>query len=461
MVLKQKNKKYRYKRLIFLLVLLVFGVVLKLRWHAWFHNTPEMSYVTPYQIDRVILTAGEDFTTQRTISWRCDTTLHNAGIYLQYMKDSTSILNKTDYAQVIKSISGKGAYYQVHLKDLPIGKYRYKIFTGDKISDYYHFDIKPLDDSTQFIFVGDVQDPDGRLSDSLFNRLQKTNLPTDFIAMCGDQIEGPCDNFWQIWYNSLSQWRGQTPLLVSTGNHEYLKKGFFREIDPRWVPQFGYPSNGPEGFEGKSYYIDLPLCRFIVMDSEKITSISSIMNHRKWLTDIVSKSPKKWNILMMHHALDCIREGRTNIAMHYFFKPLVLDLKLDLVLQGHDHSYARWTTKVDGKETTPIRVISVASPKLYPNKFDDDIDRIGSGMPMYQYIKLYRDSLVYKSFEFDNTLYDYVVLHKQKKEVYVDDKAKHLEEKFLYNDFPKTKKGNKDRDNYIEEKNKRKVSKNS
>lgn len=455
--------KKRTKLIIYIIagILIIFGVVLKLRWHAWFYNKPEMPYITPYSIDRVTLSPGENFSNERTISWRCDTILHDAGIFIEVLQDSVTINQKTDYAQVIQSRSGKGAYYQVHLRDLPYGSYRYKIFTGDKISDYYHFEVKPLTDSLSFLFIGDVQDPDGHVSDSLFTKLRQSDVYSDFIAMCGDQIEGPCDNFWGIWFNSLGSWAGQMPLLVSTGNHEYFKNGFFREIDPRWVPQFGYPHNGPEGFEGKSYYVDFPLCRFIVMDSEKITTIPAIIKHRSWLKDIVSKSGKKWNILMMHHAMDCIREGRTNIAMHYFFKPLVLDLNIDLVLQGHDHSYARWITKKDNRETTPVRVISVSSPKLYPNKFDEDIDRIGSGMAMYQNIQVYRDSIVYKSFEFDNTIYDYVVIHKQKNEVFIDDKAKYWEEKFLYDGFAKNKKGEKARAKYIKAKNERSIAKNS
>lgn len=462
---KKKSKKRRIYLYIFLVIIIIAGVIFKMRYRAWFINLPEEPYNTPTTIDRVTLTPAEDFTNSRTISWRCDTMIQPAGVLLEERLKNDSLWHeeniKTSFAKVIQSRSGKGAYYEVKLKDLKNRIYRYKVFTGEDTTKYYKFEVKPLVDSMNFLFIGDVQDPVGTLTDSLFNKLRKTGPSADFIAMCGDQIEGPSDKFWTIWYNSLGSWQGNTPLIVSTGNHEYLKKGFSMDLDSRWVAQFGYPQNGPEGFKGRTYYIDFPLCRFIVLDSNDIVSISSISNHRRWLKKVLEQSNKKWNILMMHHALDCARDGRTNLVMHYFFKTLVLDSKIDLVLQGHDHSYARWNTYKEGKASTPIRIISVASPKMYPNRFDKEIDRLGSGLDLYQNIRIYRDSLVYQSFEFDNSIYDYITIHKDKADsLSIDDKAKNWEEKFNYHDFPKGTKGDKLLKEYEKEVSIRRMRKN-
>lgn len=446
-----KNKARKIFVCVFLVFIVCIGFVFKLRWHAWFGNVPEEPYITPDSVDRVMLTSGQDFAHSRVISWRCDTVLRPSGVILQRIEDSVVVSDRkieSIHSTIVSSNGGKGAYYNVVLDGLDSGLYRYRAYSGKDTSQYYSFAVHPINDSLRMLFIGDVQDPTGALSDSLFDHLQRCGPNVDFVAMCGDQIEASADKYWNIWYKSLSSWGGSMPMIVSTGNHEYLKKFFYSELDPRWVWQFYYPQNGPKGFISRSYYIDFPLCRLVVMDTNSIEGIPSINNHRAWLKEVMASSDKKWNILMMHHAVDCARSGRTNLVMHYMFKSLILSLKFDLVLQGHDHSYARWNSYDDGVATTPIRVISVASPKMYSNKFDLDIDRMASGLPLYQYIRMNNDSLEYSAYTFDDKIYDDLVIRKSKNDVSIDDKAKHWRERFEYDAFPRNAKGDKERLEY-------------
>ena len=95
------------------------------------------------------------------------------------------------------------------------------------------------DRATHFVYMGDVQDPGIAESKRYFDYLRHAADSIDFFAFAGDQIEGPTDAYWRAWYTSIGSLTHSIPIIAAPGNHEYLKKGFGRELDPRWVRQFG------------------------------------------------------------------------------------------------------------------------------------------------------------------------------------------------------------------------------
>ena len=52
----------------------------------------------------------------------------------------------------------------------------------------------------------------------------------------------------------------------------------------------------------------------------------------------------------------------------------LLNENVDLVLQGHEHAYARMTQWEGGKRIPPIYTVSHCSPKFYRVQFDDRFD---------------------------------------------------------------------------------------
>lgn len=444
------SSKRKIALIICAVLLVATAVLTAIRWNAWFGNKPEGVYHTPDSIDRITLVAGADFVHERTISWRCGERLQNAYIEYGIAGEDSSILQPRRVparGQDIASRSGHGCYYQVHLSQLVEGQsYRYRLHTGEQSSRYYTFGIPQSSSETSFLYLGDVQDPDGRMSDSLLAKLPALSLRTDFLAVAGDQIEGPANEYWDVWYKSLGQWSPELCIVAATGNHEYLKKGLMRELDPRWVPQYGFPTNGPEDFEGRSYYIDFPLMRYIVMDSNGINAPTDVYRHREWLRTALRGSRQPWQVVMFHHGIYSVREGRSNPVMRYAFRPILEEEGADLVLQGHDHSYSRINTRdAEGKKSTPMYIISSSSPKTYRNGFDEIHDRLGSGLQLYQHIRITRDTIHYRSYQYSGKLYDDVEICKQPSgdAVLVKDHAEQIPEEFLFDAFGSDAKGEK------------------
>lgn len=446
---KGKPRRLRRGLLIALVLLLVGGGLLTYkRRDAWFSNSPEASYYTLDSIDRITLVPGVRFDSERSITWRCGEAPRTS--WLEYgLAGADTIIEERRWlparAEVVETRSGRGCYYQAKLYGLEPGRtYRYRLHTGAEHSPRYDFTIPADSLRSEFVYIGDVQDPSGAMSDSLLPRL-RTLLPRiDFLAAGGDQIEGPTSQYWDIWYKALGDWSPQLTILAATGNHEYLKRGFLRELDPRWTASYAYPKNGPEGFEGRSYYVDFPLLRYIVMDSNGIRSPLDVTRHRAWLSEVLRSSQQAWQIVMFHHAIYNVREGRMHPVMRYAFRGILEEDGADLVLQGHDHAYSRISSRNDeGVPTTPMYIVSSSSPKLYRNGFDEIHDRLGSGLQLYQHIVVTSDSLHYRSHQYDGQLYDDVILHRPSSSgaIRIEDRAGAIPEEFRFSSFASDEKG--------------------
>lgn len=445
-----------------LLGLILIGAgITALRWRAWFGNSPEEPYRTPNQIDRVTLTAGEHFQSERTVSWRCGESLQDS--WLEYaVGSSQDTLQAKEWialpaeGTLVETRSGKGCYYTAKIHGLQAGQsYCYRVSTGALRSDVFDFSVSAsLDTVSRLIYLGDVQDPMGEVSTKLFSSLKKLNdsIPQDAILAAGDQIEGATDVYWRVWYDAIpQQWQASMPMLFSTGNHEYIKRGFARELDPRWVHQYNYPSNGPEGYHGRTYYVDMPMVRLIFLDTTPLTLFNA-WGTRAWLQTALRSSSQPWQIVVFHHAVRSVRQGRSNPLMQYLFKPVLQDGGADLVLQGHDHAYSRITTKGEDNELlSPVYVVSTSSPKMYRNEFSLMHDRLASGMQLYQTLELTKSAIRYRAYQLGGELYDDVeILHAQAPDMphIVVDYAGEWPERFLYDGFGANSKGQKRAEQY-------------
>lgn len=461
--MKKANKRWLSLALVFVL-LVGAAFLLCLRWHAWFSNVDEEPYEAPAYIDRLTLTPGVNFTSERTLSWRYSDVLVEPTFELaleagDIVVDSLHWVRYEPQERLARSRSGAAYYYNVRLVGLEPGRsYRYRIRQGeDELSGTFTMP-SGLDTLLRVTYMGDIQDPSGALSRAQLARFvaqQSGAEAAHFFALAGDQIEGPTDKYWRVWYSSWAEgFLAQTPFVLATGNHEYLKRGFARELDPRWVAQYNYPNNGPRGFEGRSYYIDLPLARFVVLDSNGINTPTDILRHRSWLRDVLLGSSQPWQVVMFHHAVRSVREGRSNPIMRYVYQPILEGCGADLVLQGHDHAYSRIATKAeDGSLATPVYVISSSSPKVYRNEFDDVHDKLGSGLQLYQTIEVRPSEISYRSYLYSGELYDHVRIryaganalqHK------VDDLGQGIAERFEFNAFGTDAKGQEKAERYLE-----------
>ena len=93
---------------------------------------------------------------------------------------------------------------------------------------------------------------------------------------------------------------------------------------------------------------------------------------------------------------------------------MALECGVDLVLQGHEHAYARMAAlNEDGQKSTPVYWISHCSPKHYRILFDERFDRYGISSRYYQIVRVASDTLSVAAYELETgALYDSVAIVK-------------------------------------------------
>lgn len=218
------------------------------------------------------------------------------------------------------------------------------------------------------------------------------------------------------------------PSVPVSGNHEYgglkvdgQKKG--RQLAIQWRPQFTLPveEDLPDDLAETVYTIVYQGVRIIALNSNR-----GLDAQAKWLEKVLQANRCQWKIVTLHHPIFSSGAKRDNAANRALLKPILDKYKVDLVLQGHDHTYARGHTPVRMSDTvspeiTSLYVNSVSGPKMY--QFREDgwkiyerdgvvLDRKAEGTPFFQVIDVNGDWLMYRAYMANGQLYDEVRLKK-------------------------------------------------
>ena len=223
-------------------------------------------------------------------------------------------------------------------------------------------------DDFTFIYLGDSQN--NLLA--LWSRTIRTAVldapHADFLLYAGDLVNhANMDSEWQEWFEAGGWIHAKIPSIPSPGNHEYenYPDTNERRLSTLWRPHFTLPENGPEGLTETTYFTDYQGARII--------SLNSCERHQEqavWLEKTLQDNPNKWTIVTFHHPVFSASEGRDNVEQRKAWKPLLDEYAVDLVLQGHDHTYARGNNigsgvSVRDPNAGTVYVVSVSGPKQY------------------------------------------------------------------------------------------------
>ena len=137
--------------------------------------------------------------------------------------------------------------------------------------------------------------------------------------------------------------------------------------------------------------------QFFLLDTNR--EFFYLKTQRDWLEQELSASTARWKIVVLHHPLFSVR-GKNNLIQRWMFNDLIEEYGVDLVLQGHEHAYARMTRHTDdGQPVTPVYTVSHCSPKNYRIKPDDRFDIITNTSRYYQTVDISGDTLTMKAYD--------------------------------------------------------------
>lgn len=393
--------------------------------------------------ERIVLTWKEDPSTTQAVTWRTDTTVETAVAQIALAEDGPLFITKAKESPavttLVKTDLGERHYHAVNFTGLePDTLYVYRVGDGTNWSAWNHF--RTASDQVQpfsFIYFGDAQNAVKAHCSRVFREAFSDAPRARFTLHAGDMINrGNRDAEWGEWYDAAGWVNAMIPMICIPGNHEYdvnrvdpppeeVGKNI-RSLARRWDERFEYPENGPVEFQEKAketvYYLDFHGVRIIAMNSMEDISIQA-----KWLEQVLADNPNQWTIVTHHHPVYSASERRDNPELRDAWQPIYDKYRVDIVLQGHDHSYGRTGLmahqgrptknvasgrRTRGQKGGTLYVVSVSGPKLY-GRNDFDFVRRAEDTQLYQIITIDGDELRYKAHTATGDLYDAFTLRKR------------------------------------------------
>ncbi|MEM9859709.1 MAG: metallophosphoesterase family protein [Bacteroidota bacterium] len=404
-----------------------------------------LDYYPPTPIpDRIILTLTESPSTSMAVNWRTSLAVNKALVQVAKADASPEFKNKSQLFEgettaLLTDRNGANYHSAVMTELEPETLYAYRVGNGVHWSEWIHFRTASSEpEPLSFLYFGDAQND----LKSMWSRVVRgaySKMPeANFMIHAGDLINrANSDHEWGEWFYAGGWVHSSMPSIATPGNHEYYRNAERQSLlSKHWQPTFTLPENGPEGSEETVYYVDYQDTRIISLNSISLQiSPQDSAAQVNWLKEVLKKNDQKWTVVTTHYPIYSSKRGRDNIGLRDALQPLFEKYKVDLVLQGHDHTYGRGTNLPLGNQKTtiggPIYVVSVSGPKMYDIGLEDWMQRAASNTQLYQLIKIEDNKLRYEAYTVTGELYDAFELEKQKngRNLFVDLAPKEVEER--------------------------------
>ena len=391
--------------------------------------------------DRIVLTWNDDPARTQAVTWRTNDSVKTAFAEIAVADPSSRFdlsaerfrakTQELDISRHDQNESVTVHYHSVVFKGLHADAlYAYRVGDGDqRWSEWMQFRTASSRlDPVEFLYFGDAQNSVlshwSRIMRAAFQKSPNAN----FSIHAGDLINrAHRDREWAEWFKAGGWVYGMIPSIVVPGNHEYdelTEAEQERRLSLQWGPQFELPRYRelPGALDETVYYIDFQGVRVVALNSN-----SEIDAQTGWLDKVLNDNPNRWTVLTFHHPIFSSGDGRDNSRNREAWKPVIEKHDVDLVLQGHDHTYARGHVPIrmmdtnESPRTGPIYVNSVSGPKMY--EFMEGgwdvyrpegvlLDRKAENTQFFQVIRVEGMSLVYKAYMANGELYDAFELRK-------------------------------------------------
>jgi len=386
--------------------------------------------------DRIILNLTETPATSEAVTWRTEAQTVKPQAQIAVAMGTTDVGAKAvtvdaESEPVSVGLSKTVYAHSVIFKDLkPDTEYAYRVGAEGAWSEWNQFRTasgKPA--PFKFVFFGDPQVDIESMCSRVFRMAYHKASDAAFWLFTGDIVnEGERDDLWGELYRAFGWIPRTTPMILTPGNHEYKRNPDIKPVikanqpivteskglSRLWRPQFTLPLNGPAGLEESAYYLDYQGVRIVMLNGTE-----KLEEQAKWLGKLLAKDPQRWTIVCIHQPFYSTGEDRDNPYNRMLFTKIFDKYNVDLLLQGHDHTYGRTyklrnNAKVGDNEQGTVYVVSVSGPKQYePNKrYADLMAKMGTNTMLFQVISVDNDHLKYEAFTAAGELYDSFELKK-------------------------------------------------
>jgi len=307
------------------------------------------------EVSKVTVTFNGDTATSKGFTWY--TTLASANSDLQVVENTGSAPDFSNAIEFtgeydISTNSPEELFHKAEADGLKKDT-SYYFRVGDAAlnlwSDTGAFRTAPKSGAFTFIDLADTQaknEGEAVLSSQTIAKALDTVTNADFMVHNGDIVDtGSNEEQWNWLLGHAQESLLNTTLVPASGNHDEQDNAFMDHFDVK-------PAEGSATTSGAYYSLDYCNAHFIVLNTNEDSAEYADFTPAQiqWLRDDVQAARDagaKWIIVDLHkgpyttsnHATDSDIMGPNGVRT--LVAPIMSDLGIDLVLQGHDHIYAR------------------------------------------------------------------------------------------------------------------------
>jgi 3',5'-cyclic AMP phosphodiesterase CpdA len=424
------------RRLLFLAVILCFALI---SCFVEKHSLPVTSHIPT----RIILGWTGDPASTQAVTWMTEEPVSYpqaqyaiASPNADFQRSAATIA--ADTISISPAPEIKVRHYRAVFEGLkPNTRYVYRVGDGTTWSEWINFrTAADSEKAFRFLYVGDAQNSIKSLWSRSIRAAYSAAPDARFIVYAGDVLaEGYDDSLWGEWWYGMNFIAAMIPSLPVPGNHDVHREPDSPDADqvlsvsPLWNAHFSVPSNGPgTPLDHQSYYFDYQDVRFVFIDvnvfanedfepaeKDRVSKMQA-----GWLEDTLKRNPNEWTIVVQHQPIFAVAKNREYAAMRAVLEPLFDHYHVDLVLEGHDHVYARTHKVFEGRvaedsEPGTVYIISVSGPKMYTldRHFESLMSKTRMNTQMYQIISIDKQTLDFQAYAIDGTLVDRFHLDKK------------------------------------------------
>lgn len=311
----------------------------------------------------------------------------------------------------------------------PATRYVYRVGRDSAWSEWLQFTTAEKTRTPfTFIWFGDPQDDISMHCTRVFREAYRNAPGAAFWMFSGDMTSEPEDKqLGELFYAGAPMF-GMLPMAMVPGNHDMGyemkdgeivrnvkgKKQRTKSASDLWKIHYTLPSNGIPGYEEVSYTFDYQGVRFILLNTN-----DRLVEQAAWMEALLANNPNTWTVVSFHHPLYSSGRERDDKETRSAFQALFDRYAVDLVLTGHDHTYAR-SHKLVQDAVVPMNsggtvyVNSSSGPKFYvynPN-YQKLMAKTAEHTQLFQVITAEQHRLAFKAYTAAGELFDAFELKK-------------------------------------------------
>jgi hypothetical protein len=377
-------------------------------------------YLPDAMPDRIIATPAQDPATGFAVNWRTNARVDVALLQIARAGDSPDVGTPREVRATTTAYTLDGRAAHVHRADVgglqPDTLYMFRVQGQGAWSGWRQLRTaadagKPL----TLLYFGDSQNKNlshvGRVV-----REAMRHAPDALMALhAGDhQSNATVDNEWGEMFEALGDLPSVMLVAPAAGNHEYWEEfedtpQERRVLSGHWRAGFALPRNGAGGAHTRdtTYWFDVQGVRVAVLDGTSALDLGSADAQARWLESVLAGNPNPWSIVLIHQPVYSPRGREASGVIRSALQPVIERHGVDLVLQGHDHTYGRRSGDRAG-QSLPQYIVSVSGPKLY--RLSDEarrtMDPTAEDTQLFQVLRIDGTHLRYQARTATGRLYD-------------------------------------------------------